>query len=340
MRRWRRRLMAAAATAAAAVGLVVPPATEAHAATCTTYYVSSSSGSDSNDGCTSSTPWRTLTNVNATTFTAGNQILFQAGGSWTSALAPLGSGSSGSPIVISSYGTGSAPIIEGGGASAAVFLADQQYWTIPNLEITNPASSAALRSGVQLQNDTSGTLNGIHIVNNNIHDVKGLWTNSAGVPAQPVLGHRLRRHRQQHHQRLERRPDSRRVARPPRQRQRGPLRPGLPAVLPLGLRLRQGRLVRRQRRGARTAQTPTRRSATRSAAATAQTGRPTGLLGLQLGRANPWNWAPGMSNLWRTSSDIIYYGEMPSMSRVLTNFDSALHPAAPAAPATTTTRTC
>ena len=46
--------------------------------------------------------------------------------------------------------------------------------------------------------------------------------------------------------------------------QRGPLRPGLPAVLPVGLRLRQGGLVRRRRRGARTRGPRTRRSATRS----------------------------------------------------------------------------
>ncbi|WP_327667120.1 MULTISPECIES: LamG-like jellyroll fold domain-containing protein [unclassified Streptomyces] len=181
MRRWQRRLIAATGSAAAALGLVMLPATEAHATTCTTYFVSSSSGSDSNDGCTSSTPWRTLTNVNSTTFTAGNQIQFQAGGSWTGELQPHGSGSSGSPIVISSYGSGAAPILNGGGAAATILLTDQQYWTIQNLEITNPASSAAVRSGIQLENDTSGTFNGIHIVNNNIHDVKGLWTNSAGV---------------------------------------------------------------------------------------------------------------------------------------------------------------
>lgn len=149
MRRWQRRLIAATGSAAAALGLVMLPATEAHATTCTTYFVSSSSGSDSNDGCTSSTPWRTLTNVNSTTFTAGNQIQFQAGGSWTGELQPHGSGSSGSPIVISSYGSGAAPILNGGGAAATILLTDQQYWTIQNLEITNPASSAAVRSGIR-----------------------------------------------------------------------------------------------------------------------------------------------------------------------------------------------
>ncbi|MFK4100691.1 LamG-like jellyroll fold domain-containing protein [Streptomyces sp. NPDC019531] len=180
MRRWRSRLLAATGSAAVALGLVMLPATTAHAA-CTTYYVSSSSGSDSNDGCSTSTPWKTISKVNGTTFTSGNQILFQKGGSWSGELQPQGSGASGSQIVISSYGSGAAPIIDGGGAAATIYLHNQAYWTIQNLEITNTSSTAAVRSGIQLQNDTSGILAGIHIVNNNIHDVKGYWTNSGGV---------------------------------------------------------------------------------------------------------------------------------------------------------------
>jgi hypothetical protein len=60
--------------------------------------------------------------------------------------------------------------------------------------------------------------------------------------------------------------------------------------------------------------------------ATAQTGRPMVLSVCDWGNGGPWDWAPAMSNLWRTSQDIIYFGESPSMSRVLTNFDAAAHP--------------
>jgi hypothetical protein len=45
------------------------------------------------------------------------------------------------------------------------------------------------------------------------------------------------------------------------------------------------------------------------------------------GKQNPWDWAPGMSTMWRTSGDIIFFGESPSMDRVLANFDGAQHPA-------------
>ena len=64
------------------------------------------------------------------------------------------------------------------------------------------------------------------------------------------------------------------------------------------------------------------------ARATAQTGRPMVFSVCEWGGQQPWNWAPGISNLWRTSGDIIYWGERPAMSRVLANFDSAQHASA------------
>ncbi|GAA1278800.1 RICIN domain-containing protein [Sphaerisporangium rubeum] len=62
--------------------------------------------------------------------------------------------------------------------------------------------------------------------------------------------------------------------------------------------------------------------------ATAQTGRPMVLSICNWGVASPWNWAPSMSTMWRTSGDIIYWGQAASMDRVLANFDSAQHPEA------------
>jgi hypothetical protein len=182
MSNWRRRLSILAAGALSVTGLAVATATGATAAhaACSTYYISTS-GSDANSGCSTSAPWKSIAKVNATTFAAGNSILFQDGGSWTGKLHPLGSGSASSHIVISNYGSGARPIIAGNGATSAVDLVDQSYWTIENLEITNNTATAAVRSGIQLQNNTSGILHGISIVDNNIHNVKGYWVRSAGV---------------------------------------------------------------------------------------------------------------------------------------------------------------
>ena len=63
------------------------------------------------------------------------------------------------------------------------------------------------------------------------------------------------------------------------------------------------------------------------AKATAETGHPLVLSVCNWGKQNPWDWAPSLAGLWRTSGDIIYYGEAADMSRVLANFDSAQHPA-------------
>ncbi|MFJ4199807.1 ricin-type beta-trefoil lectin domain protein [Streptomyces sviceus] len=62
--------------------------------------------------------------------------------------------------------------------------------------------------------------------------------------------------------------------------------------------------------------------------ATATTGRPMTLSLCNWGRQNPWNWAPGQGAMWRTNDDIILYGNKPSMTNLLTNYDRNLHPTA------------
>jgi alpha galactosidase A-like protein len=65
--------------------------------------------------------------------------------------------------------------------------------------------------------------------------------------------------------------------------------------------------------------------------ATAQTGRPLVLSVCNWGEQSPWDWAPALATMWRTSQDIIYWGQSPSMDRVLANFDAAQHPSAQSA---------
>jgi len=77
------------------------------------YYVSSSDGSDSDSGLTDALAWASLTKVNATTFTAGDQILFKRGDSWYGTLTVKQSGVSGNPITFGAYGTGANPVITG-----------------------------------------------------------------------------------------------------------------------------------------------------------------------------------------------------------------------------------
>jgi len=78
----------------------------------TIYYVSNT-GSNGAAGTSRSTAWADLTKVNATTFSAGDFILFERGGEWEGTITVGSSGSSGSPITYGAYGTGARPKFRG-----------------------------------------------------------------------------------------------------------------------------------------------------------------------------------------------------------------------------------
>ncbi|MRS02153.1 hypothetical protein EG832_02815, partial [bacterium] len=80
------------------------------AAFAASYYVDSVSGNDTNAGSLSA-PWKTVAKVNGRSFTAGDTIYFKCGGIWNEGLRPV-SGVSGSPVVYSSYGSGTKPVID------------------------------------------------------------------------------------------------------------------------------------------------------------------------------------------------------------------------------------
>jgi hypothetical protein len=104
----------------------------------TIYYVNCATGSDSNNGLSPSTPWRTTTRANQQTYTAGDQILFARGTVCSGAgLKPVGNGAVGNPVIIADYGAGNLPVIDGVGAhEAAIFLLNVQNYTVRNLDLT------------------------------------------------------------------------------------------------------------------------------------------------------------------------------------------------------------
>ncbi|KOP64797.1 hypothetical protein AMS62_05695 [Bacillus sp. FJAT-18019] len=64
-------------------------------------------------------------------------------------------------------------MINGNDNEATVYLNNQQYWEIKNLEITNSNGSSSKRNGIYIVNQDGGTLNHIHLIGNNVHDVYG-----------------------------------------------------------------------------------------------------------------------------------------------------------------------
>lgn len=139
------------------------------------YYIDAVGGIDTNTGNSTSVAWKSLSKVNATTFASGDSILFKSGCSWTGQLYPKGSGSAIKPIVIDNYGTGNLPYFDGAGmtGTGVVYLYNQQYWEINDLEIVNDGASGADRRGVRIEISDFGTANHIYLKRLNVHNVKG-----------------------------------------------------------------------------------------------------------------------------------------------------------------------
>jgi len=83
-----------------------------------TNYYFSANGNDSytsTQAQSSATPWQTITKLNSyfASIKAGDSVLFKCGETFSGTILVTKSGAAGSPIVISSYGTGAKPIITG-----------------------------------------------------------------------------------------------------------------------------------------------------------------------------------------------------------------------------------
>lgn len=81
------------------------------------YYLSSANGSDSNNGLSISTPWKTINKLNTKIFQPGDSILFKRGDIFRGQIGGnLGfnyDGTVSNPIVFGAYGEGAHPIISG-----------------------------------------------------------------------------------------------------------------------------------------------------------------------------------------------------------------------------------
>lgn len=137
------------------------------AASAASYYVDCSAGSDGAAGTSPAAAWRTLGKVAATTFAPGDSILLRRGTRCAGQLWPKGSGDAERPIRVGAYGRGALPVVEAGGADAAIKLVDQQHWTIETLETTGGNPYGVFVAGTQ------GELRGFVLKNLVVHGVGG-----------------------------------------------------------------------------------------------------------------------------------------------------------------------
>ncbi|MCF7849557.1 MAG: hypothetical protein K9M45_11965 [Kiritimatiellales bacterium] len=155
----------------------------------------SGSGKNTNDGLNPATPWKNFTAVNTTNFGPGAQILFNRGETFTGRLVLDGSGIASDPIIISAYGTGEKPLLQGGATSLEVIrLTDNEGLEISDLRISNTndvADSKQNRHGINIvPPEGAGDLRYLRFINldfTNIygastvnHDCQGIYGNTAG----------------------------------------------------------------------------------------------------------------------------------------------------------------
>ncbi len=76
------------------------------------FYVDTA-GSDSNTGTSPTSPWRTLSKVNATALLPGDTIHLKRGCLWRETLIPSRGGEPGRPVTFTGYGSGAPPIVSG-----------------------------------------------------------------------------------------------------------------------------------------------------------------------------------------------------------------------------------
>ncbi len=82
------------------------------------HYVSNA-GIDSNDGLSIGAPWRSISKINNSSFLPGDSILLNKSDTWRHSPTIPSAGTVGTPLTISSYGTGNKPIIMGGDSTSA-----------------------------------------------------------------------------------------------------------------------------------------------------------------------------------------------------------------------------
>jgi len=135
-----------------------PVISEAWAAT---YYVDATNGNDGNNGLSEAAPWKTISKVNSSTFTPGDQILFKRGEVWREQLEVPSPGSSGNPITFGAYGSGENPLISGPGIDHCITILSKHHITIDSINC-----KYANNEGIDVNSSTYFTIKNLrsHIV--------------------------------------------------------------------------------------------------------------------------------------------------------------------------------
>lgn len=137
----------------------------------TAYFVKNG-GSDAAAGTSDALAWATIAKVNAKLFNPGDSVSFKRGSTWNeatdAALIASSSGTLGSPITYTAYGSGALPILDGQGTVAQGFTTSSKaYIVVDSLNIKRNTTYGALFASCNTCSLTNSTItdSGTHSVN-------------------------------------------------------------------------------------------------------------------------------------------------------------------------------
>lgn len=156
----------------------------------TVYYVDRVSGSDSNNGTTTATAWKTIQKA-CNAATPGSRVEIK-GGMYHEAITVNVSGSSGNPITFKNYGNDTV-VIDGSGLAGSVLLSltDKSFLNFENLSFQNLTKNGA--TGILIECSESGTIRELRFSGLTIRNIN--WTNNAAATpgvndnAQPFIAY-------------------------------------------------------------------------------------------------------------------------------------------------------
>lgn len=121
------------------------------------YYISPT-GNDANNGLSLAVPWQTIAKVNGSSFSPGDSILFQCGGTWRELLTVPSSGTNGNPIFFGKYSAGANPKVNG---SALVNNANFSSYLVSGATVVNTTPTITVADGTtrNYRQEFTATLN-------------------------------------------------------------------------------------------------------------------------------------------------------------------------------------
>lgn len=120
------------------------------------YYIDAVNGNDANDGTSPDRAWKSAERVNEHIFSPGDSLLIKRGQTHNGNFIPKGSGSENSPVTVSAYGEGNAPVIHANKGEFLFLIHNISNWEIENLEFTSDEYGLYIlaHSGYSMKNIT------------------------------------------------------------------------------------------------------------------------------------------------------------------------------------------